>query len=179
MISLKALWDAFQKHTHTLTSLGAAAANHTHTLQSLDAAAAGHTHTLTSLGAAAANHTHTLQSLDAAAAGHTHTLQSLGAAAANHTHTAASLGVGLELVANAKGAGTMTVDITGKTMGILYIYAGDRWYPVTFAVSSVDLGVNMIYDGGEDAIVRTRLVGNNLTLTAAGSTAGLGRLYLM
>ena len=106
-------------------------------------------------------------------------MQSLGAAAANHTHTAASLGVGLALVANANGAGTMTVDITGKTMGILYINTGDRWYPVTFAVSSVDLGVNMVYDGGEDAIVRTRLVGNNLTLTAAGSTDGLGRLYLM
>ena len=44
MISLKAVWDAFQKHTHTLTSLGAAAANHTHTLQSLGAAAANHTH---------------------------------------------------------------------------------------------------------------------------------------
>ena len=72
MISLKALWDAFQKHTHTLTSLGAAAANHTHTLTSLDAAAANHTHTLTSLDAAAANHTHTLQSLGAAAANHTH-----------------------------------------------------------------------------------------------------------
>ena len=167
MISLKAVWEAFQKHTHTLASLGAAAANHTHTLQSLDAAAA--------------NHTHTLQSLGAAGASHTHTLQSLGAAAANHTHTAASLGVGLALVANGNNAGAMTVDITGKTMGILYISTkgGDRWYPVTFAVSSVDLGVNMIYDGGEDAIVRTRLVGNNLTLTAAGSTDGLGRLYLM
>ena len=130
-------------------------------------------------------HTHTLASLGAAAASHTHTLQALGAAAANHTHTAASLGVGLALVANANGAGTMTVDITGKTMGILYITTRGRWYPVTFAVSSVDLGVNMINRGGEnadrdyDATVGTRLVGNNLTLTATGNTNGLGRLYLL
>lgn len=50
MISLKALWDAFQKHTHTLTSLGAAAANHTHTAEAIGAADRNHTHSAASLG---------------------------------------------------------------------------------------------------------------------------------
>lgn len=44
MISLRDLWDKFSKHTHTLVSLGAAAANHNHPLASLGAAAADHTH---------------------------------------------------------------------------------------------------------------------------------------
>ena len=174
MISLKALWEAFQKHTHTLTSLGAAAANHTHTLQSLEAAAANHTHTLTSLGAAAANHTHTLQSL--------------GAAAANHTHSPQSLGLGLQLIADGAGGPSITVDVSGKTLAILYITTDDRrsWYPVTFAIQGWDLGANLLDRGTSGGIIYDSLVdlalnGTTLTITRGnnGITTRLGRLYAM
>lgn len=50
MISLKALYETFTRHTHSLASLGAAAANHSHTPASIGAAAADHTHSAASLG---------------------------------------------------------------------------------------------------------------------------------
>lgn len=51
-----------------------------------------HSHTLTSLGAAAATHSHALADLGAAAASHTHTPASIGAAAAGHGHAVATPG---------------------------------------------------------------------------------------
>lgn len=143
MISLKALYENFMRHTHTLTSLGAAPANHTHTLQSL------------------------------------------GAAAANHTHSAQSLGLGMQLVANANGGGSMSFDIAGKTMGILYITTRGRWFPVVFAVGSIGLGINVLNRGGEnadrdyDATVVVSINGTTATLQATGNTNGLGACYLM
>lgn len=143
MISLKAVWDAFQKHTHTLTSLGAAAANHTHTLQSL------------------------------------------GAAPANHTHTSQSLGLGLQMVADGQSGALISAEVPGKTLGVLYITTRGRWYPVTFAIEEFALGANLLNRGGEnadrdyDAIVNLALNGTTLTITRAGNTNGLGRLYVM
>ena len=143
MISLKALYDNFIRHSHTLASLGAAAANHTHTAESI------------------------------------------GAADRNHTHSAASLGIGMQLAANAQGGSSMTIDIAGKTMGILYITTRGNWFPVVFAVGSIGLGINILNRGGEnadrnyDATVTVAINGTKATLTASGNTNGLGACYLM
>ena len=174
MISLKELYENFMRHTHTLTSLGAAPASHTHTLQSLGAAAADHTHTAASLGAAPASHTHTLQSL--------------GAAAANHTHSPQSLGLGLQMIADGGGGPSIRVDVSGKTLAVLYITTIDRrsWYPVTFAIQEWALGANLLDHGTDgqliyDALVDLALNGTTLTITRSnsGPTVRLGRLYVM
>ena len=156
MISLKALYENFIRHTHSLTSLGAAAANHTHTAESI--------------GAADRNHTHTLQSL--------------GAAAANHTHSPQSLGLGLQMIADGGGGPSIRVDVSGKTLAVLYITTSDRrsWYPVTFAIQEWALGANLLDHGTDgqriyDALVDLALNGTTLTITRAnnGVTVRLGR----
>ena len=143
MISLKELYENFMRHTHTLTSLGAASASHTHTLQSL------------------------------------------GAAAANHTHSPQSLGLGLQMIADGAGGALISAEVPGKTLAVLYITTRGRWYPVTFAIQEWALGANLLNRGGEnadrdyDAVVNLALNGTTLTITRAGNTNGLGRLYVM
>ena len=148
MISLKELYENFMRHTHTLTSLGAASASHTHTLQSL------------------------------------------GAAAANHTHSPQSLGLGLQLIADGGGGPSIRVDVSGKTLAVLYIttFDGRGWYPVTFAIQGWALGANLLdrdrsttsaNSQDNDAVVNLALNGTTLTITRANETRGLGRLYVM
>ncbi len=145
MISLKELYENFMRHTHTLTSLGAASASHTHTLQSL------------------------------------------GAAAANHTHSPQSLGLGLQLIADGRGGPSISADVSGKTLAVLYITTfdvGRSWYPITFAIQGWALGANLL-DRGPDALrnydagVDLALNGTILTITRGNNTRGLGRLYVM
>ena len=130
-------------------------------------------------------HSHSLASLGAAAASHTHTPASIGAAPLDHTHSAASLGVVMQLAGNANGGGSMTIDLAGKSMGILYITTRGNWFPVVFAVGSIGMGINILNRGGEnadrnyDATVDVSVTGTKATLRASGNTNGLGPCYLM
>ncbi|HDX8593512.1 TPA: phage tail protein [Aeromonas dhakensis] len=180
--------------------------SHNHTIENVDGltqaldgkASSSHTHSLTLegdvTGTATLGPESVTMSVQVKDDSHNHTIENVdgltqaldGKASSTHTHPPSEVGAVMSLAGSGNGGSTVTVNVKGKTLGVVYIRNWDRFYPVSFAVAAATkYGVNIINRGGENAdkdydpMLTASRDGDSLTLTKNWACQGIGDVYLM
>ncbi|RKJ90099.1 hypothetical protein D6R50_12935 [Aeromonas veronii] len=186
-------------HTHSPSESGAAPVVHGHAVSDVwglqddlnGKSNIGHTHTPNESGAAPSQHGHSWGEIsdkpDTATRwpGWTEVSGKPDLAAANHTHPPGQVGAVMTHAGSGGGGSSVSVNVTGKTFGIIYVAGRGRWFPVSFAVAAAGYGAHILNRGGENAdrdhdlLVNMSLSANTLTFSRGGSASGLGDVYLM